>query len=199
VDDPAVAAFVEQLLCADADDIVLNMFSTFSRHIARIRTERHGEQGYRTHYFKRSLRAKGAAAEGAAAEGQGAAEGGAAAGPGDAAGQGVAAGQGQGASEGEGAGQGWVGVHAYGEGREAGEASSEDEQISLTRSRFSRNLARDLARDLAREEDDEIASAQGLDFTLDAPMKTGPADSDSRESDEEIARAQGYHFVGELS
>ena len=34
--DPAVAAFVEQLLCADADDIVLNMFSTFSRHIARL-------------------------------------------------------------------------------------------------------------------------------------------------------------------
>ena len=194
VDDPAVAAFVEQLLCADADDIVLNMFSTFSRHIARIRTERHGEQGFRTHYFKRSLRAKGVAAEG-----QFAAEGGAAAGLGDAAGQGVAAGQGQGASGGEGAGQGWVGVHAYGEGREAGEASSEDEQISMTRSRFSRNLARDLARDLAREEDDEIASAQGLDFTLDAPMKTGPADSDSSESDEEIASAQGYHFVGELS
>ena len=36
MDDPAVAAFVEQLLCADADDIVLNMFSTFSRHIARL-------------------------------------------------------------------------------------------------------------------------------------------------------------------
>ena len=90
-------------------------------------------------------------------------------------------------------------MHAYGEGREAGEASTADEQISMTRSRVSRNLARDLARDLVREEDDEIASAQGLDFTIDAPMTTGPASSDSRESDEEIARAQGYRFVGELS
>ena len=52
--------------------------------------------------------------------------------------------------------------------------------------RFSQRRT-DLARDLAREEDDEIASAQGLDFTL------------TRESDEEIANAQGYHFVGELS
>ena len=73
-------------------------------------------------------------------------------------------------------------MRAYGGGREAGEASSEDEEISMTR-RFSQNLARDLA----REEDDEIASAQGLDFTL------------TRESDEEVANAQGYHFVGELS
>ena len=92
-----------------------------------------------------------------------------------------------------------MGVHAYGEGRLAGQASSEDEQISRTRGRVSRNLARDLARDLAREEDDEIASAQGLDFTIDAPMKTGPPSSVSRESDEEIAKAQGYRFVGELS
>ena len=70
-------------------------------------------------------------------------------------------------------------------GRVAGEASREEEEISMTR-RFSQRRT-DLARDLAREEDDEIASAQGLDFTL------------TRESDEEIANAQGYQFVGELS
>ena len=55
-----MAAFVEQMLCADADDIVLNMFSTFSRHIARIRTERHGKER-RTRYFKRSKLLDGAA------------------------------------------------------------------------------------------------------------------------------------------
>jgi len=141
VDDPAVAAFVEQLLCADADDIVLNMFSTFSRHIARIRTERHGTEGYRTHYFKRSK--LDAATDAAILER----------------------------------------MPKY--GRVAGEASREEEEISMTR-RFSQRRT-DLARDLAREEDDEIASAQGLDFTL------------TRESDEEIANAQGYQFVGELS
>jgi len=52
---------------------------------------------------------------------------------------------------------------------------------------MTRRFSQNLARDLAREEDDEIASAQGLDFTL------------TRESDEEVANAQGYHFVGELS
>ena len=62
VADPAVAAFVEQLLCADADTIVLNMFSTFSRHIARIRAERHGK-GRRTQYFKRNAWLDGAAGD----------------------------------------------------------------------------------------------------------------------------------------
>ena len=105
-------------------------------NIARIRTDRHGTQGYRTHYFKRSKLLEGAAAS-----------------------------------------LGWDGGS-----REAGEASREEQEVAISRS-----LATNLARDLAREEDDEIASAQGLDFTL------------TRESDEEIANAQGYHFVGELS
>jgi hypothetical protein len=60
VRDPAVAAFVEQMLCADADEIVLNMFSTFSRHIARIRKERHGDE-HSPRYFRRNAWLDGAA------------------------------------------------------------------------------------------------------------------------------------------